>query len=139
MLGRGRYTTAVPDNGPWKTNNFWLKDFKMASNVPATDPSVYDSYKSKWSTLPDTAESWLARAREVSGVLAQDAAQRDQENKSPRAEIALLKHSGLLKLLGPKKYGGGEQPWSVGYQAIREVAKGDGYAHFKTLYSQRHS
>ncbi|KAL4907823.1 hypothetical protein BDW74DRAFT_189231 [Aspergillus multicolor] len=98
----------------------------MSSSVPATDPTVYDSFKTKWSTLPDSAESWLARAKAVSGVLAQDAAQRDQENKSPRAEIALLKHSGLLKLLGPKKYGGGEQPWSVGYQAIREVAKGDG-------------
>jgi hypothetical protein len=32
-------------------------------------------------------------------VLAKDAAQRDQENKSPRAEVALLKHSGLTKLL----------------------------------------
>ncbi|KAL5334398.1 acyl-CoA dehydrogenase/oxidase [Aspergillus crustosus] len=98
----------------------------VPSTVPATDPAVYASYEDKWSTLPDTAESWLTRAREVSEVLAQDAAQRDQENKSPRAEIALLKHSGLLKLLGPKKYGGGEQPWSVGNQVIREVAKGDG-------------
>lgn len=98
----------------------------MAESVPATDPAVYDSYQAKWSTLPDTAEAWLARAREVASVLAQDAAQRDQENKSPRAEVALLKHSGLLKLLGPKKYGGGEQPWSVGYKAIREVAKADG-------------
>lgn len=98
----------------------------MAATVPATDPAVYDLYQTKWSTLPDTAEAWLARAREVADVLAQDAAQRDQENKSPRAEVALLKHSGLLKLLGPKKYGGGEQPWSVGYQAIREVAKADG-------------
>lgn len=98
----------------------------MAESVPATNPAVYDSYQGKWSTLPDTAEAWLARAREVADVLAQDAAQRDQENKSPRAEVALLKHSGLLKLLGPKKYGGGEQPWSVGYQAIREIAKADG-------------
>ncbi|KAL4782623.1 acyl-CoA dehydrogenase/oxidase [Aspergillus varians] len=98
----------------------------MATTVPATDPAVYDSYQAKWSTLPDTAQAWLARAREVAEVLAQDAAQRDQDNKSPRAEVALLKHSGLLKLLGPKKFGGGEQPWSVGYQAIREVAKADG-------------
>jgi alkylation response protein AidB-like acyl-CoA dehydrogenase len=96
------------------------------ANVPATDPAAYASYEAKWSALPDTADAWLARAREVAEVLAQDAAQRDQENKSPRAEIALLKHSGLLKLLGPKKYGGGEQPWSIGYQAIREVAKTDG-------------
>ncbi|KAL4886189.1 acyl-CoA dehydrogenase/oxidase [Aspergillus karnatakaensis] len=94
--------------------------------VAETDPAVYASYESKWSTLPDSSEAWLARAREVSEVLAQDAAKRDQENKSPHAEIALLKHSGLLKLLGPKKYGGGEQPWSIGYQVIREVARGDG-------------
>ncbi|EHA20165.1 hypothetical protein CBS63078_7161 [Aspergillus niger] len=96
------------------------------TDIPATDPAVYEAYKSQWASLPDTADAWLARAREVATVLSQDAAQREQENKSPRAEVALLKHSGLLKLLGPKKYGGGEQPWSVGYKAIREVAKGDG-------------
>lgn len=96
------------------------------ANVPATNPAVYASYQSQWSTLPSTAEAWLARAREVAEVLAQDAAQRDQDNKSPRAEVVLLKHSGLLKLLGPKKYGGGEQPWNIGYKAIREVAKADG-------------
>lgn len=105
------------------------------SDVPATDPAVYEAYKTQWASLPDTADAWLARAREVATVLSQDAAQREQENKSPRAEVALLKHSGLLKLLGPKKYGGGEQPWSVGYKAIREVAKGDGY----TLHSPAHS
>jgi alkylation response protein AidB-like acyl-CoA dehydrogenase len=95
-------------------------------NVPATDPAIYKAYEEKWSTLPNSPDAWLARAREVAEVLAQDAAQRDQDNKSPRAEVALLKHSGLLKLLGPKKYGGGEQPWHVGYKAIREVSKGDG-------------
>lgn len=107
--------------------NILIELSEMAqANVPATDPAVYDAYREKWSTLPDAADAWLARAREVAEVLAQDAAQRDQDNKSPRAEVALLKHSGLLKLLGPKKYGGGEQPWHVGYKAIREVAKGDG-------------
>ena len=95
-------------------------------DAPATAPAAYNSFQSKWTSLPDTAEAWLVRAREVAEVLAQDAAQRDQDNKSPRAEVALLKHSGLLKLLGPKKYGGGQQPWTVGYQAIREVAKADG-------------
>lgn len=95
-------------------------------SVPTTDPAVYAEYESKWSNLPNTEETWLKRAREVSEVLAKDAAQRDQENKSPRAEVTLLKHSGLTKILGPKKYGGGEQPWSVGYKVIREVAKGDG-------------
>ena len=75
---------------------------------PSTDPAIYAAYQTKWSTLPDAAESWIARARDVAQVLTQDAAQRDKENKSPWAEIALLKHSGLLKVLGPKKYGGGE-------------------------------
>lgn len=96
------------------------------SSVPATDPAVYAEYETIWSNLPDTEEGWIARAQEVSEVLAKDAAQRDQENKSPRAEVALLKHSGLTKLLGPKKYGGGEQAWSVGFKVIREVAKADG-------------
>ncbi|KAJ5543076.1 Acyl-CoA dehydrogenase N-terminal [Penicillium sp. DV-2018c] len=96
------------------------------SNVPATDPAVYAEYQTKWSKLPDSEEAWLARAREVAEVLAQDAAQRDQENKSPRAEVALLKHSALTKILGPQKYGGGGQPWSLGFKVIREVAKADG-------------
>ncbi|GKT84418.1 thermophilic desulfurizing enzyme family protein [Colletotrichum tofieldiae] len=97
-----------------------------AHTVPSTDPKVYDEYKTKWSELPTDETSWLQRAKEVASVLAQDAALRERQNKSPRAEIALLKHSGLLKVLGWKKYGGGEQPWSVGYKVIREVAKGDG-------------
>lgn len=96
---------------------------------PSSDPAVYQEYESKWATYPADAEGWLQRARDVAAVLAVDAAAREKANQSPRAEIALLKHSGLLKVLGPKKYGGGEQPWSVGYQAIREVAKGDGYVY----------
>ncbi|KAF6837199.1 thermophilic desulfurizing enzyme family protein [Colletotrichum plurivorum] len=97
-----------------------------ARSVPATDPSVYDEFKTKWSEQPVGEKGWLQRAKDVASVLSQDAAQRERENKSPRAEVALLKHSGLLKVLGWKKYGGGEQPWSVGYKVIREVAKGDG-------------
>lgn len=99
-------------------------------SVPTSDPAVYAEYQGKWAATLDSADAWLARAREVGEVLAKDAVQRDQENKSPLAEVTLLKHSGLLKLLGPKKYGGGEQPWTVGYKAIREVAKADGYVYF---------
>jgi alkylation response protein AidB-like acyl-CoA dehydrogenase len=98
----------------------------QSDQFPATDPAVYEEYKSKWSEIPQDEQGWLTRAREVAAVLAQDAVKRDQENKSPSAEVALLKHSGLLKTLGPKKYGGGEQPWNVGYKVIREVAKADG-------------
>ncbi|KAK0384703.1 hypothetical protein NLU13_7181 [Sarocladium strictum] len=101
----------------------------MASNkydVPHTDPKVYDEYQAKWSSLPTDEASWIQRAQDVAVVLAKDAGARESANKSPQAEVALLKHSGLLKALGPKKYGGGEQPWSVAYKLIREVAKGDG-------------
>lgn len=92
----------------------------------ANDPAVYDQYKEKWSNLPSNETEWLQRARDVAEVLAADASKRDKENKSPVAEVALLKFAGLLKVLGLKKYGGGEQGWSVGYKVIREVAKGDG-------------
>ena len=95
-------------------------------SVPATDPAVYKEYEEKWSKQPDNPEQWIQRAREVAKVLSVDAVQRDVENKSPRAEVALLKYAGLLKALGPKIYGGGEQPWEVGYKLIREVAKADG-------------
>jgi len=93
---------------------------------PATDPAVYSDYESKWSALPSDAEGWVQRARDVAAVLAPDAAAREKANKSPVAEVTLLKHSGLTKILGLQKYGGGGQPWSVAYKAIREVAKADG-------------
>ncbi|KAM7214529.1 Acyl-CoA dehydrogenase/oxidase, N-terminal and middle domain containing protein [Rhypophila decipiens] len=93
---------------------------------PSSDPKIYQEYVTKFATLPTDWSGWLQRAREVSDILAVDAAAREKANKSPRAEVALLKHSGLTKILGPKKYGGGEQPWSVAYKAIRIVAQGDG-------------
>jgi alkylation response protein AidB-like acyl-CoA dehydrogenase len=106
----------------------------------ATDPAVYDSYSAQWAKLPSSAEEWIARAREVADVLRQDATARDAANASPLAEVALLKHSGLLKVLGREKYGGGGQPWSVGYAVTREVAKGDGsigmLLGYHTLWSQ---
>ncbi|KAG8407787.1 hypothetical protein J3459_018356 [Metarhizium acridum] len=102
---------------------------QLTSNAAAriaTDPNVYDQYRKTWAEQPKKDGEWIQRAKDVAAVLAADAVQRDRENKSPRAEIALLKHSGLLKVLGSQRYGGGEQPWSVGNQVIREVARGDG-------------
>ncbi|KAE8445441.1 hypothetical protein EG329_013454 [Mollisiaceae sp. DMI_Dod_QoI] len=95
---------------------------------PASDPTVYDVHHQKFISdgLPSTSEAWIERARQVAKILAVDAAARDIENKSPKAEVALLKSSGLLKTLGPKEIGGGGQTWEVGYKVIREVAKGDG-------------
>jgi alkylation response protein AidB-like acyl-CoA dehydrogenase len=94
----------------------------------ATDPTVYDEHHNRFKTegLPKSGDAWVARAREVSEILSVDAANRDIENKSPRAEVALLKSAGLLIVLGPTKYGGGGQTWDIGYKVIREIAKGDG-------------
>lgn len=96
------------------------------TSVSFRDPSVYSEYEHKWPNLPEDEAGWVQRAQEVADILATDVTVRDKENKSPRAEVALLKHSGLLKLLGPKNYGGGEQPWGVGFHAIRKVAEADG-------------
>ena len=49
--------------------------------------------------LPGSEQAWLGRAKEVSEILATNAAARDIENKSPRAEISLLKSAGFLKVL----------------------------------------
>lgn len=93
-----------------------------------SDPSVYDVHHQEFLSdgLPKDAEGWLERARRISKILAEDAAARDIDNKSPRAEVSLLKSAGLLKVLGPTFFGGGGQTWEVGYKVIREVAKGDG-------------
>ncbi|CRK47355.1 hypothetical protein BN1723_007494 [Verticillium longisporum] len=101
--------------------------FKMATNgARSTGPAVYDEYKTTWAKPPTSETEWVQRAKDVAAVLAKDAGDRERENKAPHAEVALLKHAGLLKVLGLEKYGGGGQPWSVGYKVIREVAKGDG-------------
>ncbi|CAI6317763.1 unnamed protein product [Periconia digitata] len=96
------------------------------TSAPYRDPSVYAEFSKKWPSLPQDETQWVKRAQEVADILALDAVQRDLENKSPRAEVQLLKYAGLLKILGPQKYGGGEQPWSVGYKVIRKVAEADG-------------
>lgn len=94
----------------------------------ATDPATYSSAFQRFSRerFPASPEAWVKRARDVAEILALDAPKRDIENKSPRAEIDLIKSAGLLKLLGPKEFGGGGESWETGYKCIREVAKGDG-------------
>lgn len=112
-----------------------VTDGKSATNgavVPTT--TQYDTYHHTFTSegLPYDRASWMARAAKVAEVFAKDAAQRDIEQASPFGEVSLLKSSGLTKVLGPRQYGGGGQGWDVGYQVIREVAKGDGYV-FRSL------
>ena len=108
--------------------------FKMATNGHtvhsklSTDPSIYDVHHKRFanSPLPFKADEWIQRAADVASILAEDAAVREKENKSPFAEVSLLKSSGLTKVLGPPKYGGGGQGWDIAYKVIREIAKADG-------------
>ncbi|MFJ6676817.1 acyl-CoA dehydrogenase family protein [Actinosynnema sp. NPDC091369] len=79
-----------------------------------------------WNTTPTTSDEWIARAREVSTLLATDAVARDRAGATPHAEVALLKDSGLVTLLGPVAHGGGGQNWTTAYRVIREIAAGDG-------------
>ncbi|ODU02722.1 MAG: monooxygenase [Pseudonocardia sp. SCN 72-86] len=76
--------------------------------------------------VPDSADAWLARAREVREVLAVGAAARDRAGETPYNEIALLKDSGLVTLLGPVAHGGGGQEWPTAYRVVREIAAADG-------------
>lgn len=79
-----------------------------------------------WTTTPTSPGEWLDRAREVATLLATDAVARDRAGATPHAEVALLKDSGLVTLLGPVEHGGGGQDWTTAYRVIREVAAGDG-------------
>jgi alkylation response protein AidB-like acyl-CoA dehydrogenase len=93
-----------------------------------SDPKVYEAYHQDFQSkgVPSGQAEWVERARTVAGILAQDAPQRDIDNLAPAAEVSLLKSAGLLKVLGPREYGGGGEPWETAYKVIREVAKGDG-------------
>jgi alkylation response protein AidB-like acyl-CoA dehydrogenase len=88
-----------------------------------TDPST-DRWRD--ATRPQTSADWLERAAEVSDILAADAVERDRAGLSPHREVALLKASGLVTLLGPVEHGGGGQTWATAYKVIRTVARGDG-------------
>ena len=94
----------------------------------ATDPTTYSTQHAEFrgQGLPQSTKAWISRARSVASILAVDAPSRDTAQHSPRAEVALLKSSGLTKLLGEKRHGGGGESWETAYKVIREVAKGDG-------------
>jgi len=82
--------------------------------------------RSQNTARPKDAAGWIARAQEVADILAADAVERDRANQSPRAEVQLLKDSGLVTLLGPREHGGAGETWETAYAVIRTVARGDG-------------
>lgn len=80
----------------------------------------------RWTTTPGSPEEWLTRAREVATTLAVDAVERDRALEVPRAEVQLLKDSGLVTLLGPVEHGGAGQVWTTALRVVRAVSAGDG-------------
>lgn len=88
----------------------------------------YDEHHQRFkaAALPEGEQAWVQRAAEVAAIFVTDGAQRDLVGAAPFKEVELFKSAGLLKVLGPKKYGGGGETWETGYKVIREVAKGDG-------------
>lgn len=88
-------------------------------------PDTPDTLNADW-TRPTSSDDWIARAHEVAAILATDAAARDRAAATPTAEVALLKASGLVTLLGPVEHGGGGQEWPTAYRVIRAVAAADG-------------
>lgn len=95
---------------------------------PMSEPAFYQAHHDAFAAegLPTTVAGWIERAQKVSEILAPDAAGRNREQKVPHAEVSLLKSSGLTKIMGNPKYGGGGQPWEVAFRVVREVAVGDG-------------
>lgn len=83
--------------------------------------------KSAWAnrTTPQNAQEWIERAGEVADVLALNAVERDRAQKTPHAEVQLLKDAGLVTLLGGVAYGGAGQSWDTAYRVIRRVSQGD--------------
>lgn len=87
--------------------------------LPSDGPS-YPVY-SKGSE-PKTTADFLRRAREVGDLLATDVAARDHANEIPYKQVQLLKDSGLLTALGPTEYGGGGQPFEIGYKVRQALS-----------------
>ncbi|SDR33606.1 monooxygenase [Thermostaphylospora chromogena] len=88
-----------------------------------TDPTIREGWSGR--SPVDSEEGWLHRAAEVAGLLAAGAADRDV-TLPPHAEVALLKDSGLVTLLGPVEHGGGGASWPTAVHVVRLISEADG-------------
>ncbi|WP_311243413.1 acyl-CoA dehydrogenase family protein [Microbacterium sp. WCS2018Hpa-23] len=100
----------------------------MTFTDAVTTDAVTEGLGYRWrdAARPQSSADWLDRAQEVADILAADAIDRDRANATPRAEVRLLKESGLVTLLGPRAHGGAGESWDTAYRVIRTVARGDG-------------
>lgn len=59
----------------------------------------------QWQEKNEDIAKWYQVAHEVADKLDEDVINRDSSGEKPLREIQLLKDSGLITLLGPKKWG----------------------------------
>lgn len=89
--------------------------------------AVGDLLGAPWRAGSTTPQSrrWTDAARAVADRLAQDLLERDRRNQPPRAEVELLRESGLLPLVVPARYGGRDQSWNTAFEVVRLIARVD--------------
>lgn len=73
----------------------------------------------------DELRHWDDVAADVGRKLAEDAVERDAAGREPRAELELLKESGLVNLLIPEDLGGEGGTWEAGLRAVRIISRAD--------------
>ncbi|RZF27345.1 monooxygenase [Paraburkholderia sp. UYCP14C] len=69
---------------------------------------------------------WRNALEHVLKALASSAVERDRSGGTARAERALLRDSGLLRLSIPAKFGGFGESWAVTLDVVRQIAQVDG-------------
>jgi len=87
-------------------------------------------------TPSDPLDNPLATARRLASQLAATARERDAAGGTPRAERALIRDSGLLKLAIPTAWGGAGAPWQTVMQVVQIIAAAD--ASLAQVYGFQH-
>lgn len=72
-----------------------------------------------------TSQDYLALATALAEEFATTAVERDAKGGTPKQERDRIRHSGLLKLIVPKEYGGLGETWITTLNISRELAKVD--------------
>ncbi len=73
----------------------------------------------------DRFAALLAAADQVAVQLRSTAAERDRANRTPRAEVELLREHDLLQVQEPVRYGGAGLNYAQASQITRRIARGD--------------
>ncbi|KPN18146.1 MULTISPECIES: acyl-CoA dehydrogenase family protein [Arthrobacter] len=93
----------------------------------ATNEVTLQAARSPWSGHASREElvHWRRTAEDVAAALSSDVLERDRRNADPHAEVQLLRESGLLNLLIPAVWGGGDGHWESALNAVRILARTD--------------